>query len=215
MQSVNGPGLPRTSLILVDGTVVGAPARVTDAVRLARTGRAFTYEPPDGGRMVLVPVQGAPEGTAVVQVALAERQLYAGVLTSWLVLAGIGAGLVALGLVLADRLGARLVGATRALAGTAVRLAAGDLTARAQPAGPPELRLVGDELNRLAARIEQLLAAERENAADLAHRLRTPVAALRLDAETLRIRPRPSGSPRVSPPWSSVSMRSSAGPDGP
>ncbi|WP_407547886.1 HAMP domain-containing sensor histidine kinase [Streptomyces sp. Pv4-95] len=186
MQSVNGPGLPRTSLILVDGTVVGAPARVTDAVRLARTGRAFTYEPPDGGRMVLVPVHGAPEGTAVVQVALAERQLYAGVLTSWLVLAGIGAGLVALGLVLADRLGARLVGATRALAGTAVRLAAGDLTARAQPAGPPELRLVGDELNRLAARIEQLLAAERENAADLAHRLRTPVAALRLDAETLR-----------------------------
>ena len=186
MQSVNGPGLPRTSLILMDGTVVGAPARVTDAVRLARTGRAFTYEPPDGGRMVLVPVHGAPEGTAVVQVALAERQLYAGVLTSWLVLAGIGAGLVLLGLVLADRLGARLVGATRALAGTAVRLAAGDLKARAKPAGPPELRLVGDELNRLAARIEQLLAAERENAADLAHRLRTPMAALRLDAETLR-----------------------------
>ncbi|MGP4048610.1 sensor histidine kinase [Streptomyces sp. 2A115] len=186
VQSVNGAGLPRTSLVLADGTVVGAPARVTDAVRLARTGRAFTYEAPDGGRLVLVPVQGSPDGTAVVQVALSRARLYDGVLTSWLVLAGIGVGLVLLGLLLADRLGARLVGATRALAGTAERLAAGDLTARAEPVGPPELRLVAGQLNRLAARIDELLAAERENAADLAHRLRTPVAALRLDAETLR-----------------------------
>ncbi|MEV0225363.1 HAMP domain-containing sensor histidine kinase [Streptomyces sp. NPDC050704] len=186
VQSVNGADLPRTSLVLADGTVIGEATRVTDAVRLARTGRAFTYEAPDGGRLVLVPVEGAPDGTAVVQVALSPGRLYDGVLTSWLVLAGIGVGLVLLGLLLADRLGARLVGATRTLAGTAERLAAGDLTARAEPAGPPELRLIAGQLNRLAARIDELLAAERENAADLAHRLRTPVAALRLDAETLR-----------------------------
>ncbi|MFG2023548.1 sensor histidine kinase [Streptomyces sp. NPDC048825] len=186
VQSVNGPGLPGISLVLADGTVIGGRARVTDAVRLARTGRAFTYEPPDGGRVVLVPVQGAADGTAVVQATLARGQLYDGVLTSWLVLAGIGVGLVLLGLLLADRLGARLVGATRSLARTADRLAAGDLSARAEPEGPPELRLVAGQLNRLAARIDDLLTAERENAADLAHRLRTPVAALRLDAETLR-----------------------------
>ncbi|MEV2252100.1 HAMP domain-containing sensor histidine kinase [Streptomyces sp. NPDC050147] len=191
VESVNTQNLPTTSLLLGDGTVIGpAPrqqprARVTDAVRLARTGRAFTYEPSTGGRQVLVPVQGAAGGTAVVQVTLTERQLYAGTMTSWLVLAGIGVGLVLIGLLLADRLGARLVGATRRLAGTADRLAAGDLTARATPEGPPELRLVAGELNRLATRIGELLAAERENAADLAHRLRTPVAALRLDAETL------------------------------
>ncbi|MGA4840574.1 sensor histidine kinase [Streptomyces sp. G45] len=191
VESVNGHGLPRTSLILGDGSGVGpGPVEVTDAVRLARTGRAFTYEPSSGGRQVLVPVHGAADGTAVVQVTLTERQLYAGTLASWLVLAGIGVGLVLLGLLLADRLGARLVGATRSLARTADRLAAGDLTARAAPEGPPELRLVAAELNRLAARIDDLLTAERararESAADLAHRLRTPVAALRLDAETLR-----------------------------
>lgn len=186
VQSVNGPGLPSISLVLADGSVIGASARVTDAVRLARTGRAFTYEPPDGGRVVLVPVQGAADGTAVAQVALTRGQLYDGVFTSWLVLAGIGVGLVLLGLLLADRLGARLVGATRSLARTADRLAAGDLSARAEPEGPPELRLIAGQLNRLAARIDELLTAERENAADLAHRLRTPVAALRLDAETLR-----------------------------
>ncbi|MFE0172565.1 sensor histidine kinase [Streptomyces sp. NPDC059002] len=191
VESVNGKDLPTTSLILADDTVIGLPGHqartpLTDAVRLARTGRAFTYEPKSGGRLVLVPVQGAKDGTAVVQVTLTEQQLYAGTLTPWLVLAGIGVGLVLLGLLLADRLGARLVGATRRLARTADRLAAGDLTARATPEGPPELRLVAGELNRLAARIDELLTAERENAADLAHRLRTPVAALRLDAETLR-----------------------------
>ncbi|MGW7071929.1 sensor histidine kinase [Streptomyces sp. NPDC054855] len=188
VESVNTQDLPTTSIVLGDGAVIGPGprGRVSDAVRLARTGRAFTYEPSTGGRQVLVPVQGATGGTAVVQVTVTERQLYAGTMTSWLVLAGIGVGLVLIGLLLADRLGARLVGATRRLAGTADRLAAGDLTARATPEGPPELRLVAGELNRLATRIDELLAAERENAADLAHRLRTPVAALRLDAETLR-----------------------------
>ncbi|MEV8316190.1 HAMP domain-containing sensor histidine kinase [Streptomyces sp. NPDC059900] len=190
VESVNTQDLPSTSLVLADGSVIGpdpggAP-RVTDAIRLARTGRAFTYEPSTGGRQVLVPVQGAAGGTAVVQVTLSEKQLYAGTMTSWLVLAGIGVGLVLVGLLLADRLGARLVGATRRLARTADRLAAGDLTARATPEGPPELRLVAGQLNHLATRIDELLTAERENAADLAHRLRTPVAALRLDAETLR-----------------------------
>ncbi|MCW2584167.1 MAG: hypothetical protein JWQ53_2957, partial [Klenkia sp.] len=53
------------------------------------------------------------------------------------------------------------------------------------PAGPPEVRAVGTALNRLAGRIDELLTAERETAADLAHRLRTPMTALRLDADGL------------------------------
>ena len=40
-------------------------------------------------------------------------------------------------------------------------------------------------LNRLAARIGELLAHERETLADLSHRLRTPLTALRIDAESL------------------------------
>ncbi|QLH23146.1 HAMP domain-containing sensor histidine kinase [Streptomyces sp. Rer75] len=195
LDGVNGPGLPRSSVILPDGRSLGARAPVTDAVRLARHGRAFLYAPEGGGRVALVPVQGITAdpgagvrsgGTAVVQVAVDQRQLYDGVLASWLAIAGIGAGLILLGLLVADRLGARLVGATRRLASVADRLAAGDLTARAEPEGPPELRLVAAQLNHLASRIDELLAAERENAADLAHRLRTPVAVLRLDAEGLR-----------------------------
>lgn len=65
-------------------------------------------------------------------------------------------------------------------------LADGDLTARASDAGPPEIRQVSRGLNRLAARIGELLAHERETLADLSHQLRTPLTALRLDAESLR-----------------------------
>jgi len=44
---------------------------------------------------------------------------------------------------------------------------------------------VSAALNRLAGRIDDLLAAERETVADLSHRLRTPLTAVRLDVEGL------------------------------
>ena len=64
-------------------------------------------------------------------------------------------------------------------------LAAGDLSARATAEGPAEVREVTAALNHLAGRIRVLLAQEREAVADLSHRLRTPLTALRLEAETL------------------------------
>src|ERR687891_545650 len=49
--------------------------------------------------------------------------------------------------------------------------------------GPDELADAARALNLLADRIDELRAAERERVADLSHRLRTPLTALRLDAE--------------------------------
>jgi signal transduction histidine kinase len=72
------------------------------------------------------------------------------------------------------------------VANLAERLATGNLLARAELAGPREVRQVAVSLNRLAQRIGELLAHEREAAADLSHRLRTPLTALRIDAEALR-----------------------------
>ncbi|MEN8113269.1 MAG: HAMP domain-containing sensor histidine kinase, partial [Actinomycetota bacterium] len=69
------------------------------------------------------------------------------------------------------------------LAETAYRLGHGDLSVRVDPDGPPEIEEVGLELNRLADQIARLLQEERETAADLAHRLRTPLTAARLSVE--------------------------------
>ncbi|MGP3977197.1 ATP-binding protein [Streptomyces sp. 8N114] len=200
LDGLNGQDQPRTSVVLADGTVLGPRAAGVSAAALdlARRGRAFTYAPGDergGGRVVMVPVLGAQQGgtpgaggssASVVQVAVSEERLHAGVLPSWLAVLGIGIALMLLGLAFADRLAARIVRATRQLAAVSDRLAGGELTARAEPLGPRELRQLAGRLNELGERIDGLVTAERERGADLAHRLRTPVAALRLDAEGLR-----------------------------
>ena len=64
-------------------------------------------------------------------------------------------------------------------------LATGNLDARVDPSGPDEVLNVGTAMNALAQRIGELLVAEREALADLSHRLRTPLTALRLDTEAL------------------------------
>jgi signal transduction histidine kinase len=99
--------------------------------------------------------------------------------------------LVLLGLIVADRLARSLVRPIVNLSEVSHRLANAELTARAEPDGPPELREVAGALNHLAGRIQELLRQEREQVADLSHRLRTPLTALRLEAEAL-------GEPRLT-----------------
>jgi signal transduction histidine kinase len=177
---------PLVSVFLPDGTVVGARAAATDAVALARARKeSFTVEG-GAGREIVVPVVLAGGGTAVVRTVVPGAELTRGVTQAWLVLAGLGVALVLLGLLVADRLARTLVSPIADLSAVSHRLARAELTARAVPAGPPELREVAGALNHLAGRIQDLLAAERERVADLSHRLRTPLTALRLEAESLR-----------------------------
>ena len=105
---------------------------------------------------------------------------------TWLVLGCVGLGALAVSGIIATPLARSLVRPLTDVANTAGRLAAGDLSARAGQAGPGEVRRVGEGLNRLARRIGELLAFERETMADVSHRLRTPMTALRIDAETLQ-----------------------------
>ncbi|SEF67193.1 Signal transduction histidine kinase [Nonomuraea solani] len=172
------------TVFLPDGSTVGRSAARSDAVRLAATGRSVTAET-DGGREVLVSAQ-SPGGTAVIRVFVPDSELTKGVREAWLALSLLGLGLVVLGIVLADRLALAVTRPVDALAGVSHRLAGGDLSARAVPGGPPEVRSVALALNHLAGRIDELLVAERESVADLSHRLRTPLTGLRLDAESMR-----------------------------
>ncbi|MEU6414918.1 HAMP domain-containing sensor histidine kinase [Microbispora sp. NPDC046933] len=172
------------TVFLADGRVLGAAATRTRAVDLAARGRSLTAAAP-GGREILVAVQGAPGGTAVVRAFLGDEDLDRGVHRTWLALLILGVALVGLGILVADRLARAVVRPTTALAQVSHRLAKGDLTARATPQGPPEVRTAGLALNHLAGRISGLLAEEREMVADVSHRLRTPLTGLRLEAESL------------------------------
>ncbi|MDH6462810.1 signal transduction histidine kinase [Micromonospora sp. A200] len=183
-QLVVESGRPVT-VFLPDGTVLGAPAPRTPAVALAARGQSLTAES-DGGREVVIAVQGRPEGAAVIRTVVPRAELTAGVTRAWTVLALLGALLVVVGLVVADRLAGSLTRPITELSTVSHRLANAELDARVEPAGPAELREVAGALNHLAGRIQVLLREEREQVADLSHRLRTPLTALRLEAESLR-----------------------------
>ena len=108
-----------------------------------------------------------------------------GVFASWAVMTAVAVALIGVSVLVADRLATRITGPARALAEAAGALGNGDLTARSTPAGPPELVAAGDAFNVMAERLTRLITAERVMAADLPHRLRTPLTALRMNAAGL------------------------------
>jgi signal transduction histidine kinase len=152
---------------------------------VAEHGSSFTQRVA-GGKEILVAVQGLAKGTAVIETFVPDAELGEGVSQSWLLLGVIGIGLLALSVAVSVQLARSLLVPLRAVAKASELLADGDLSARAPVEGPPEVRQVSSGLNRLAARIGELLAHERETLADLSHQLRTPLTALRIDAESLR-----------------------------
>lgn len=176
-------GARRTTVFRPGGAVVGAPAEPTDAVALAATGTAVTARA-DGGIEVVQPVVDAA-GVSVVRTFVPQAEVTAGVRESWLVLLAVGVVLLVGVAVVGDRIALRLARSVRELAAVARRLGGGDLTARVEPSGPPEVASVGRVLNDLGGRVDGLVTAERELVADLSHRLRTPITALRLDVDSL------------------------------
>ncbi|MFD5462710.1 sensor histidine kinase [Kitasatospora sp. NPDC127059] len=184
-------GAPADGGAAPDGPTLGeARATAADVATAGGQGRAFTVAVP-GGYALLQPVAVDTGRSAVVEVFVAESDLTRGVSTAWLVLSAVALGLVAISVLVADRMGGRIVASARRLATAARSLGAGNLAVRVPVEGkqvdgsPEELREAGQAFNTMADRVAQLLAAERELAADLSHRLRTPLTVLRLNAASL------------------------------
>jgi signal transduction histidine kinase len=178
---------PGTSIVFPTGVVVGEPFTPSLNLDKALAGAALTAAIP-GGAEVLVPVVSTdPDfgGTVVVRSFVSDGEMSEGVSLAWAMLVGLGLVLIAISLAAADRLGRSIVAPVSELSAAARRMGEGDLDTRVDPEGPAEIAEVGVAFNFLARRLTELLEAERESVADLSHRLRTPLTALRLQAETV------------------------------
>lgn len=158
-------------------------ATAVDVMLAAGEGRSLTA-PAEGGLVYLRTV-ALSSGTAVIEVFIPDSELTRNVNGARLALCALALILVGISVVTADRLASRFVRAARNLGAVAGRFGGGDLSARVEPGGPADLAEAGTAFNAMADRVVRLVDAEREIAADLSHRLRTPLTALRLDADVL------------------------------
>ena len=172
----------RSAVQLPGGQVVG-PARVS-AAQLSRAPASGIVRVVDG-ESVLQPVLLADGQTAMIEVFVPATEITRGLVTSWAVLAAVALALITTSVVVADRLAARMVRSARNLSRSAQALGAGDLDVRVESEGPYEFQEVGQAFNVMAERIRSLLDGEREFSADISHRLRTPLTALRLSVARL------------------------------
>lgn len=204
VQRLNGRDDPPVTVILPDGTRVGAPLPADVLQDVAKVPGPQLHADHDqdtlhevstptvtsvpAGRAVQVFTR-TPDGVARVVAIAGDDDVRHTLLTQYGVAAVIALGLLLLAWVAAELTGRRMVRPLQRTALTATALRDGDLDARAPVEGPDEVAAVAVELNALAARIGELLTQEREAAADLSHRLRTPLTSVRLSVEGLPASP--------------------------
>ena len=196
----------RLALHLPTGEVLGSPhAPAGDLAAARRHGRTATVEAA-GGKVLLRPVLLEAGTHAVIEVHVPQEELSRGVARSWLILALVALALVLVSVAMADRLATRVVRAAERLVRAVTRVAAGDLAARVDPQGPPELRAAGEAFNHMADRLARLLAGRAGGG-------RRPVAPAAHPADGPAGRPgRAGGQPRRPGPAGAEPQR--AGPAG-
>ncbi len=171
------------TLVYPPGGAATGRAPADEVQRTASSGAIHTVDVA-GGVVRLEPVTVAAK-TSVIEIFVSDDELGAGGARDWWILLGIALGLVAGSVVVVDRLARGAVDSARNLVDAAMAVGGGDLGVRVQPSGPRELAEAGYAFNRMADRLVSSRTDERELVADLSHRLRTPLTALRLDAEAL------------------------------
>lgn len=164
------------------------PKGADDPTRAGLAGHVVQGE--SGGSLVVaVPVVSNEQVIGVVRASSPISGVWTRVLLAWL--AVLGGALVALtiGVAVATWQAKRLSAPLESLARIADAVAAGDLSARAEPSGIAEVDTLAHAQNTMVERLSQVLDHARHFAADAAHQLRTPLAGLRLTLEAAQTDP--------------------------
>ncbi len=175
VMAVEHPALLRGVVITVrgaDGSIVNADAADDVLHDQARPDARSTFAVVGGDRTIGT-VSATPLAGANVLAAQPELRH-----SLWRLHLAAGAIALAAALATALLLAWTLARPLRAIRAAAEALGDGDLTARIQPTGGPELVTVATALNQLAETLGQEETLRRRNVADLAHELRTPVGGL-------------------------------------
>ena len=137
---------------------------------------------------VAAPVAGRDHSLGLVQVSIPTAPIYAEIRQTWLTFFVIG-GVVLLVTIAASTLIARQIAVpVLKLTATSEQIAAGRLDERVSPAGPNEVRRLGVAFNRMAERVQEMIAQQRTFVDNAAHELRSPLTSIRLRIEMLQTR---------------------------
>lgn len=143
-----------------------------------------TMTPRVPGSGVPLVVDGIPVGVVGLVFGTDPATTARDVAWRWIAVAAAGALLLALlaGLLVTRRIARPLM----AVAGTAHAFAAGDREARTGVTGPGEIGTVARSVDEMADTVTQSESSQRRLASNVAHELRTPLAALQVGLEELR-----------------------------
>ncbi len=169
---------PRLGLVDAQGQLVAGTAPQPGGARLAL--RADAANGPIIGHLVLAPPQGVR--SEADQAFLAQHLGF----VAWTGLAGL-----ALALLLSGWLARRWLGPVDALAEGAQAIAQGQLHTRVVVRGNDELAQLARTFNTMAEQLGSIEASRRQWLGDVAHELRTPLAAMRAEIEAVQDGVRP------------------------
>jgi signal transduction histidine kinase len=135
---------------------------------------------------VAVPIAAAGRVHGAVRITYPYSAVDSRILRYWLLLALIGAVVLAGAAVVGLGLARFVTRPLRRLKSAAAAVGDGQLEARApEQEGPPEVRSLAAAFNETVAKLSRLLRSQGEFVADASHELRTPLTALRLRLESL------------------------------
>jgi len=181
-------------VLIVDGdgnALTSRPVEIgeRDYARMVELARA---KEPDSGEVnglgYVTAVVGSDNGAnnGAVVIASSDAAIDRRVRRFWMLLAGVGMAVVAVSVVVSNRLGRWVADPLERLDERAARFGGGDLDTRADTSdGPPEVVTLAITFNEMADRLDELVSSQRRFVADASHQLRTPLTALRLRLENL------------------------------